>query len=221
MHPTASDVGTTVLFLSGVGAVSGFDEPLQHWLEANPDAAVLRPFAIFGEGSPVNLLGRTMVLVPLSAAAWMAGVAFDRQTLRDAGLGCMTANVANTLARFSIAKLVGRPRPMTGRPASEILPLRFGQWEERSFPGGHAANAMACASALAHRFDLGAGEPLLYGLATLIGLTRTVESAHWLSDSAFGLGFGFAVGKEVARLQEARGRAAPEPAAVLYWQISF
>jgi membrane-associated phospholipid phosphatase len=204
------DVATAFIFLTGVGALTGFDEPVDAWIVANRDGPVLKVFDAFGESSPLNLFGRSKLLVPLSVTAWLAGLAFDEPDLRDAGLGCATSNVANTLARYSLSQLLGRPRPMTGRSSKEFMPLNFGHWEERSFPGGHAANAMACASFLAHRFDLGVGEPLIFGLASMVGLTRTVDRAHWLSDTAFGMGFGFSVGKEVARRQkERRGEGLP------------
>lgn len=225
LHTTSDDLGTAVLFVAGTGAISGFDESVSGWLRRNQDAPLLQAMSVFGEESPVNLLGRTKGILPLSLSAWLLGAALDESDLRDGGLGCATANVANTFARWSIAQLVGRPRPRTGRPATEFHALHFGPWEERSFPGGHASNVMACTSFLRHRFDLGVAEPLLLGFSGLIGITRTVDGAHWLSDTVFGMGFGYAVGKEVARLQRRRTDPGPhadeEPVVTLYWNIAF
>ena len=224
LHADPDDLGTAVLFVTGVGAISGFDEPVRDWVAQHEHAPVLRALSVLGEDSPVNMLGRTQLLLPVSLGSWLIGAALHEPALRDGGLGCATANVANTLARWSIAQLVGRPRPLTGRPASEFHTFHFGPWEERSFPGGHASNVMACASFLHHRFDLGWADPLVLGLASLIGVTRTVDGAHWLSDTAFGIGFGYAVGKEVARRQVERSSSPTEvktPVVTLYWQHAF
>ena len=48
-----------------------------------------------------------------------------------------------------------------------------------------------------------------YGLATLVGLSRLTEDAHWLSDVFLGAVIGYAVGKMVVRNQNKRLQIAP------------
>jgi membrane-associated phospholipid phosphatase len=217
--------------LEGVGAVAllfsatlPLDEPVQQWLADNPRSLPVRMIGPFRESNPLNLAGRTVALLPTSVAMYLAGLAFDSAVLRDAGIGCATSNIASTLSRTTLNRLVGRVRPGSDRGAFAFEPFTFDDWEVRSFPGGHASNIMSCVSYWNHRFEMGAVEPVLYGFAGAIGTARTVDGAHWLSDTVMGLAFGYAVGKAVAARLNGRADddAAPGPtAATLTWTIRF
>jgi membrane-associated phospholipid phosphatase len=76
---------------------------------------------------------------------------------------------------------------------------------------------------LNRRFDLGAAEPVLYGLAAAVGAGRMVDEAHWTSDTVFGLGYGHAVGRDIALQQQRRerGPAETQPSLVFGFTISF
>ena len=66
-------------------------------------------------------------------------------------------------------------------------------------PGGHLANITACITFLTTRYHLGKFvEPVLWATVAGVGVARTLDRAHWLSDQTLGLFFGYAVGKEVA-----------------------
>jgi membrane-associated phospholipid phosphatase len=67
-----------------------------------------------------------------------------------------------------------------------------------SFPGGHAANIMSCASFWSRRFQLSVAEPLLYLAALGVGWGRTFEGAHWSSDTFIGQAYGWSVGQGIA-----------------------
>lgn len=207
-----------------VAAASGvsllFDEQVRRWAMANPDALPVRVLTPFRESSPINLVGRTKFLQPVSAAMYLAGWALDEPDLRAAGIGCFATNVSNTLSRTLMALLLGRKRPQMEEGAYQFEPLAFGEWENRSFPGGHAANAITCMSFWNHRFDLGAAEPFLYMLGGLVGFARILDDAHWTSDTIVGLSFGYAVGKGVAGRQLGR-RSDTEPVVQVGLRLRF
>jgi membrane-associated phospholipid phosphatase len=193
-------------------------------VQDNQNSPFLAPFHLFGESSPLNLLGRTFVLQTVSLAMYAAGHAFDEPDLRAAGFGCTASNVSTTLSRGAISLLLGRQRPREGGGPYVLEPLAFGDWSMRSFFGGHAANIMSCASFWNHRFDLGAAGPAVYAAAGLVGGARVVDEAHWLSDTILGLAYGFAIGKGVAARSRARSPEAQimEAAGVTVgWQIRF
>lgn len=160
-------------------------------------------------------------VVPPVAAMYIAGIAFKKQGLRDAVMGCAASWVAQSPPRRALAKVIGRARPDTTKDD----PTRFtpndpqiwdvgwkDDWNMRSFPGGHIANVMGCASFWANRFDLGGvGEVALYAVATGVGVGRMADGAHWLSDQVIGGILGYAIGKEIARRQ--LSRLAPVPTA--------
>jgi membrane-associated phospholipid phosphatase len=77
-------------------------------------------------------------------------------------------------------------------------------WGQHSLPAGHAANVIACASFLNHRFAMGVVEPALYLVSTGVGVGRLVDRRHWTSDTVLGMVFGYAIGKEVAKRSSAR-----------------
>jgi membrane-associated phospholipid phosphatase len=74
-----------------------------------------------------------------------------------------------------------------------------GAWDYQSFPAGHATNAFACATYLGERFDLSAGEPVLYAAALFTSLSRIADRRHWTSDTFLGIVLGSAVGHTIAR----------------------
>lgn len=153
-------------------------------------------------------------VVPPVAAMYVAGIVFRKQGLRDAVMGCAASWIAQSPPRRALAKVIGRARPDTTKDD----PARFtpndpqlwdlgwkDDWNMRSFPGGHIANVMGCASFWANRFDLGGvGEVALYAVATGVGVGRMADGAHWASDQVIGAILGYAIGKEIARRQLSR-----------------
>jgi membrane-associated phospholipid phosphatase len=212
--------------LAGIaGALLFVDEPIHQWLHRDPFVAkLIRPF---DEDGPVAIMGRTWYfLLPLSAAMYGAGHAFDSDDLLDAGLGCATANVTTTLTRSLAALLIGRDRPGVHRGPFRFELLAFGGWDQRSFPGGHASNIMSCASFWAHRFDLGIAGPPLWALAGGIGSARVLDDAHWTSDTFVGMAYGFAVGRSIAdrfldRQAQRQAERSLQPGLTLRWKITF
>jgi membrane-associated phospholipid phosphatase len=225
-HASGADLRTAGLLAAGAGAtLLLLDEPIHQWLHGDPVVStILGPFR---EHSPVSLIGRTWVfLLPLSAGRYGAGHAFDSIDLRDAGAGCLTANLTTTLTRSAASLLVGRLRPRTEKGPFAFELFAFGDWDQRSFPGGHAANIMSCAAFWNHRFDLGIAGPSIYALATGVGLARMVDEAHWASDSFVGMSYGYAVGRNVAerflvRLDPVQPERSLQPGIVVGGKITF
>jgi hypothetical protein len=208
--------------------LSIYDEKLYDWMVKHQDEFPVQVLKPFREGQLLNRVGRTYVQVPLSVGLYVAGLISDDATLRDAGIGCATANLSTTLPRATFSRFVGRRRPMGEEGAFTFKPFTFNDWSYYSFPGGHVSNIMACASFWSHRLELGPAEPALYALATAIGLGRVVDGAHWTSDTWFGMAIGLAVGRLVADRMLDR-RAADELATIqqfrepifIGWSIPF
>lgn len=222
-HATSADLQTAGLVATGFGVLLLVDEPLQQWLREHPKSVAVRAAGPFREHSLISLLGRTrQALLPLSAVLYGAGLAFDSDGLRDAGIGCAATNVTTTLTRTLTSLLIGRLRPGSNGGAFVFEPLAFGGWEMRSFPGGHASNVMSCASFFNHRFDLGLAEPAIYGLAAGVGAARIVDEAHWASDTFVGMAYGYSVGKAMAaRYSNREAERSAQPQLTLGWRISF
>lgn len=221
-----ADLPTLIAIAEAMLLTGGFDGQIQTWVREHPESPPLRGVGPFRDSQPLSGLGYTKTLLSLSGALYLAGLALGSDPLREAGIGCATADLSNTLARHALARLLGRLRPQYERGPYVIRPLAFGDWPMRSFPGGHAANIMSCTAFWGNRFELGLAEPALYLLAIGLGLGRVPDGAHWLSDTLFGFVFGWAVGDEVAerflgRESAAEAARAAEAEATLSPRVYF
>jgi len=156
-------------------------------------------------------------VVPPVAAVYVVGLAMKNQDMRDFVLGCMTSWGSQSIVRKATYMLVGRARPDSSpADANDWSVPSDGGWQQHSFPAGHVANALACASYWNHRFHMGAAGPAAYALAAAVGIGRFADRAHWLSDTVVGSVLGYAVGKEIARRSNARREKAVLGTSQLY-----
>jgi membrane-associated phospholipid phosphatase len=139
-------------------------------------------------------------VVPPVAAMYVIGIAAKNQGMRDFVMGCMATWAAEGVPRKGIARLFGRARPDSLPDDPQNWKLGAGKdWMMRSFPAGHFANVLGCATFANKRFEMGVAEPLLYAVAAGVGVGRMADEAHWLSDTVIGGLLGYAVGSEIAR----------------------
>lgn len=200
LPPLAAVAGGTLLL--GVN-----DAAIQNWVREHSGTAVivaLEPFR--SEHQLLSELGRNHKVMRGAAAGYAVGLVTGWDWLREASLGCAVGNASNSLVRSVVYRIVARRRP-----AGQTDPYQFavpgGDWEDHSFFGGHGANAFTCASFVAHRWDLGHAEPLLWALASGVALARVADEAHWTSDAVVGIGFGWLIGRMLADRYVERDRA--------------
>lgn len=185
------------------------DQSVSDWAIRNDSSSLFRAL------KPVRRGGKLFAgnaVVPPVAAVYVIGVALKNQDMRDFVTGCMTSWVAQSYARKAFAYAFGRARPDTtdtrdvspNDPHIWELGGGWGNWNMRSFPAGHFANAVSCATYWNERFSLGVAGPALYALAAAVGVGRTADQAHWFSDHIIGGILGYAVGREVARRSRER-----------------
>lgn len=213
---TAKDWGTFAAAMGLFGVAMLVDEPVSEWAIENANSAGFRAIKPLRRG---GIMYTGKYIVPPVAAVYVAGLVMKNQDMRDFVMGCAASWVAQSPPRRYLAHLIGRARPDTTETPdmsphdSQIWKLGWqDNWNMRSFPGGHIANAMQCATFWNKRFRLGVGEPLLYGVALAIGAGRMADRAHWLSDQIIGGILGYAIGNEVARRQLVRLQQGPAPA---------
>ncbi|HEU4993324.1 MAG TPA: phosphatase PAP2 family protein [Gemmatimonadaceae bacterium] len=173
------------------------DESVSDWAlkSANGD--------FFDALSPVRRGGKLFAgkyVVPPLAATYIAGVAFKNQALRDLAMGCVASWGSQAAIRRGLYALVGRARPESLPDNNQQWRVPSGgAWEMHSFPAGHFANALSCATFANERFRLGPAGIAVYAVAGAVGVGRLADGAHWTSDTVIGGVLGYAVGREIAR----------------------
>lgn len=184
------------------GASMILDKPVERWAQRNDSAAALTFLKPLRKG---GWLFSGNYVVPPVAALYVIGIATKNQGLRDGVMGCAATWAASSPPRKLFYRLVGRRRPETSPDDNQVwdvpnsAPAGKAGWQMRAFPAGHFANAMGCVSFLNNRFQMGAAEPALYGLALGVAVGRALDHGHWTSDHVMGGVFGYAIGKEIAR----------------------
>jgi hypothetical protein len=213
------------LFVLGIGvAMSPVDDDLDRWAVRNSDNALFDAVKEFRKDGALYGGGN---LAPVAGAAYVVGIITKKQGVRDAILGCGATWLSNNMLRHQILyRFIGRERPDSTRgndpnwPEAEpgdqynfeLNDFDGAPWGMHSFPGGHIANILGCASFFSHRFKWGLVEPALYAVAGAVLVARTADRAHWASDEWVGSVFGFAIGKEIAH-QQLRRKAARDASA--------
>lgn len=199
---SAKDWLLTAAAFGAFGASMLADQSVSDWAIENDSSAIFRALEPVRRG---GVLFSGKYVVPPVAGVYVLGIVLKNQNMRDFVTGCMSAWGAQSAVRKGVYLLVGRRRPETAPNDPQDWEFPGGSdWQMHSFPGGHFANAMACATYWNKRFHLGAAGPAVYALAVAVGVGRLADKAHWTSDTVLGGLLGYAVGKEVARRALAR-----------------
>jgi membrane-associated phospholipid phosphatase len=108
--------------------------------------------------------------------------------------------------------IAGRGRPYVSgdtNPHDFKLGRGFGDGRYASFPSGHSTVAFAAAAAVTSEsrrwwpHEQWIVAPVMYGGATLVGLSRMYNNAHWASDVVLGAAIGTFSGIKVVRYSHA------------------
>ncbi|MEO5868574.1 MAG: phosphatase PAP2 family protein [Gemmatimonadaceae bacterium] len=132
--------------------------------------------------------------------------------IEDLGWHGTEAVVLATGVTSLLKGLLGRSRPYVTadtNPRDFKFGTGFSGEDRSSFPSGHTTVAFAAASSVtseAQRIWPGHTwivAPVLYGGATLVGLSRMYHNKHWASDVVIGAGIGTFSGIKVVRYSHA------------------
>ena len=205
---TKKDFLTAGAFGVGMVAMFPFDERLAKHL-TNPGAQANKFFKNASTGvewiaSPgPYLIGGTLYAVGRLGH-------FDR--VADLGWhGTEAVFVADVLT-YVLKGVDGRSRPYVSNdtnPRDYKFLKGFGDDSRQSFPSGHTTSAFAAAAAVTaetgtwwprSKWVIG---PLMYGGATMVGLSRMYHNKHWASDVVLGAAIGTFSGWKVVQYSHA------------------
>lgn len=144
-----------------------------------------------------------------AAGIYLIGRADGQQKTQELGLHTMAAIALAGGEAGAIKMIAGRARPFASLDNAANFGFLRGLRDDkyRSFPSGHTASAFAFAAAVSSetqrwwpgtRWVIG---PILYGGATLTGMSRIYNEAHWASDVMAGAALGTLTGIKVVRYE--------------------
>ena len=152
-------------------------------------------------GQPGGLLTATGI--------YLIGRADGQHRTQELGLHTMAAIALAGGEAGAIKMIAGRARPFASLDNAANFGFLRGLKDDkyRSFPSGHTASAFAFAAAVSSetqrwwpstRWVIG---PILYSGATLTGMSRIYNEAHWASDVMAGAALGTITGIKVVRYE--------------------
>jgi membrane-associated phospholipid phosphatase len=155
-----------------------------------------------------RLLGDPGSLLTASGIYLLGRFDGQRRT-EDLGLHTVEAIVLADVTTGTIKFVAGRARPYASADNADNFQLLRGLKSDdyRSFPSGHTTSAFAFAATVSSetqrwwpnsRWIVG---PIMYGGATLTGMSRIYNRQHWASDVMAGAAIGTLVGVKVVRYQ--------------------
>ena len=141
----------------------------------------------------------------IGGGMYLVGRVAGKPRIADLGWHGTEAVILGELTATLLKGTLGRARPFVA--ANDPGNFKFGrgfqhgQW--KSFPSGHTTTAFAAAAAVTDETSLWWPKstwivgPIMYGGATLVGLSRMYHNRHWASDIAVGALIGTFSGKKV------------------------
>jgi membrane-associated phospholipid phosphatase len=142
----------------------------------------------------------------IGGVMYLVGRASGNRRVADLGFHGTEAVLLGEVTSYILKGVLGRGRPYVSNstvPTDFDLGRGFKSKDWRSFPSGHTTTAFAAAAAVTDETTLWWPRstwivgPLMYGGATLVGLSRMYHSRHWASDVAVGALIGTFSGKKV------------------------
>jgi membrane-associated phospholipid phosphatase len=145
---------------------------------------------------------------------YLIGRADGQEKTQELGIHTMAAIALSGVGAGAIKMVAGRARPYKSEDNAANFGFLRGLRNDayRSFPSGHTASAFAFAAAVSSetqrwwpdtRWIIG---PILYGGATLTGVSRIYNKAHWASDVMAGAALGTFTGVKVVRYEHSHSK---------------
>jgi len=148
----------------------------------------------------------------IGGSLYVIGRVSHKPNVADLGWHGTESVILATAITGALKGTLGRARPFVTNdtnPRDFRLGGGFGSSDRQSFPSGHTTTAFAVASSITsevrrlHPSAVKFVAPVMYGGATMVGLSRMYHNKHWASDVVLGAGIGTFSGLKVVRYSHA------------------
>src|SRR4029079_6277576 len=146
----------------------------------------------------VEKFGTKQYGLPVLFGFYAVGLAVDDYNAKTVALDGFSASVISSLTTSVFKGIAGRARPNSGLGPHHWNP--FGG--DQSFPSGHATGAFAFAAVIAGHYDSPWVATTAYTIASLVGVARIEQDAHWASDVVAGGLIGGLIGHHLVQFNE-------------------
>jgi membrane-associated phospholipid phosphatase len=203
-HMERKDWKRFVKFGVAIGALTFADRPIQRYaIKTTNNNPGIRNIS-----KKVTTFGGLYEIYSLTAFGTF-GLIFKKQKMVTTTLLATQAYLTGSAVE-NIGKLLsGRRRPSVYNNGDEPRPTFLGPFSNggkdangkklySSFPSGHTTVVFAAATVFAKEYHNTLLIPIIaYSAATLVGISRVVENAHWATDVAAGAALGYLCGRLV------------------------
>lgn len=205
---TTKDFVIAGAFAVGTVAMFPFDERLARHL-TNPGAQANKFFKNASTG--VEWIASPGAYV-IGGTLYAVGRIGKFERVADLGWHGTEAVFVADVVTYALKGMTGRARPFVAADTSphDFRFLKgFGDGDRQSFPSGHTTSAFAAAAAVTAEtgtwwpkstWVIG---PLMYGGATMVGLSRMYHNKHWASDVVLGAAIGTFSGQKIVQYSHA------------------
>lgn len=192
-------------------AVVRADEGATHTLAAHRDSPWVKAAGFISE------VADQPPLIAASAGTLAIGLMSGRRDLARGGARMLFSHLLATGMKSLIKHQIDRTRPGTAldRGKTRFEPGKTGGHEDKSFPSGHTAGAVAVALAASHEID-GAAVPAALG-AGAVAAAQAPAGRHYLTDVVVGGAVGWAAEAVVAAVFDRFEDTDPLPLAGEGW----
>ena len=176
----------------------------------------LRQDSTFNRFAQNSAVGFETITAPgayfIGGGLYLYGRLSKKQNVADFGWHGLESVIVATSVTSFLKGTLGRSRPFVtadSNPRDFKLGGGFQSAERQSFPSGHTTTAFAVASSVTSETRrlypkaLPFVAPIMYGGATLVGVSRMYHDKHWASDVALGAAVGTFSGLKVVRYSHA------------------
>ena len=202
--PARWDTTDWLLFSVGtlaVGAVTLVDKPIQTQVQRNYNNSTKNT------AEDIRCFGGVCSFAALGLF-YAGGVLLHDDVAKAVTVdGAAASLVASGIIAPTLKWAVGRARPSADLGNHYFTPFST---KYASFPSGETTQAFAVASVVAAHYDELGIKVFSFGAASLVGMARIYQDAHWTSDALAGALIGTAVGTTIVRYNEERRKEKKE-----------
>lgn len=173
-----------------------YDQDIKDWFQDKRNSTTNDLAKVF---TPI---GNPLLAVPAMGLVYLYGEHRQSEKAKRIGLLGVESIVLSGAFTGALKFATHRPRPDTGERYNKWEASRFFSTDNISFPSLHTSTAFSMAKVLAAEADNPYVTPVVYALASLVGLARLNDNDHWASDAFVGAAIGYFTAAAVLRYHQ-------------------